>query len=210
MATLLVVNSSPRRNSVSSALTRQFAANWKANNPQGQVIERNLSTSNIPLLNEAWITAAYTPESQRSQEQKDLLSPSDQLIDELLTADTILLGIPMHNFSMPAAFKAWIDQIARAGKTFAYTEQGPKGLVPSSKKVVAVISRGGMVIGDHGANDPLGAYLRQILGLLGLTDVTIVHADRQAMGIDAAQRSITSATQHILTLAQTQSIPQAA
>jgi FMN-dependent NADH-azoreductase len=63
-----------------------------------------------------------------------MLALSDSLIDEVLAADVIVLGIPVHNFSFPATFKAWIDQIARAGKTFSYTDQGPKGLIPSDQQ----------------------------------------------------------------------------
>jgi FMN-dependent NADH-azoreductase len=189
MSNLLIVNSSPRSNSVSRKLTRQFAEDWKSLNPNGRIVERDLSDGTVPYLNEPWIEAAYTPESNRTEAQRGLLALSDKLIDEILAADIILLGIPMHNFSVPASFKAWIDQIARAGKTFSYTNQGPKGLIPSHKKVVAVLSRGGVYAaeGAHGALDFQVSYLRQILALVGLTDVTFIHADRQSMGGQAAQ-----------------------
>ena len=128
MATLLIINSSPRSNSVSRKLTAQAAAQWKAANPAGRVIERDLSDGSIPYLSEPWIEAAYTPEAARTPAQRAMLELSDTLIDEVLAADVILLGVPMHNFSVPATFKAWIDQISRAGKTFSYGDQGPKGL----------------------------------------------------------------------------------
>jgi FMN-dependent NADH-azoreductase len=197
--TLLIVNSSPRSNSTSRKLTRQFAEDWKARNPSGRIVERDLSDGTIPYLSEPWIQAAYTPEPDRTPAQRGLLTLSDTLIDELLAADVILLGIPMHNFSVPASFKAWIDQIARAGKTFSYTSQGPKGLIPSHKKVVAVLSRGGVYAaeGAPGAPDFQVSYLRQIFGLVGLTDVTFVHADRQGMGGEAAQLATQKAIQHL-------------
>lgn len=203
MPTLLMINSSPLTNSVSSSLTRQFARDWKARHPHGSVTERNLSDGSLPLMNEAWIAAAYTPEAQRSAEQRKLLALSDQLIDELMAADVILLGVPMHNFSVPAAFKAWIDQISRVGKTFAYSELGPKGLVPSTKKVVAVIARGGVFSPEHAASDHLAGYVRQVLGFIGLTDVTFVHADRQGMGPEIAAKSFTAAGLHLQSLVQT-------
>ncbi len=189
MNTLLIVNSSPRSSSVSRKLTHQFAEDWMARHPYGRIIERDLSAGTIPYLSESWIEAAYTPETQRTPAQRELLSLSDALIDEVLAADVILLGIPMHNFSVPASFKAWIDQIARAGKTFSYTDQGPKGLIPSTKKVVAILSRGSAYApeGLQGAVDFQVSYLRRILALVGLTDVTFVHADRQSMGDQAAQ-----------------------
>ena len=184
MPTLLIVNSSPRSNSVSRKLTQQFATEWKSQHRNGQTIERDLSDGTIPYLNEAWINAAYTPETHRTAEQRELLALSDSLIDEVMAADVILLGIPMHNFSVPASFKAWIDQIARAGKTFSYSDKGPQGLVPSHKKVVAILSRGGAYTaeGPNGASDFQVSYLRHVLGLIGLTDVTFIHADRQGMG----------------------------
>jgi FMN-dependent NADH-azoreductase len=212
MKTLLAVNSSPRSNSVSRKLTRQFADEWTATNHGSRIVERDLSDGAIPFLNEGWIEAAYTPEGQRTEAQRKLLSLSDTLIDEVLAADVIVLGIPMHNFSVPAAFKAWIDQIARAGKTFSYSDQGPKGLVPSDKKVVIVLSRGGVVTPEvaPGGDDLQVAYLRKILGFLGLTDVTFIHADRQGMGGQAAKLALESATQHLTSLARNHGAQQAA
>ena len=165
MATLLIINSSPRCNSVSRKLTGQAAAQWKAANPAGRVIERDLSDGSIPYLSEPWIEAAYTPEAARTPAQRAMLELSDTLIDEVLAADVILLGVPMHNFSVPATFKAWIDQISRAGKTFSYGDQGPKGLVPANKQVIAILSRGGVYSGEgsQGAADFQVSYLRQVL-----------------------------------------------
>ena len=199
MSNLLMVNSSPRSNSVSRKLTRQFADDWKSLNPTGRIVERDTSEGTIPYLSEPWIEAAYTPEPNRTPAQRNLLALSDTLIAELMAADVILLGIPMHNFSVPATFKAWIDQIARAGKTFSYTSQGPKGLIPSDKKVVAILSRGGAYAaeGAQGAMDFQVSYLRQVLGLVGLTDVTFVHADRQGMGGEAAQLATQKAIQQM-------------
>jgi FMN-dependent NADH-azoreductase len=212
MKTLLMVNSSPRSNSVSRKLTRHFANEWKAKNSNGRIVDRDLSDGAVPFLNEAWIEAAYTPEVQRTESQRGLLRLSDTLIDEVMDADVILLGVPMHNFSIPAAFKAWIDQIARAGKTFSYGDQGPKGLVPAGKKVIIVLSRGGIVIPEvaPGGDDLQVAYLRKILGFLGLTDVTFVHADRQGMGAEAAKLSAESAIQYVTSLARSHTVTQAA
>lgn len=163
-----------------------------------------MSDGSIPYLSEPWIEAAYTPEAARTPEQRALLALSDALIDEVLAADVILLGVPMHNFFVPATFKAWIDQIARAGKTFSYSDQGPKGLVPSNKKVIAILSRGGAYAGEssQGAADFQVSYLRQILGLIGLTDLTFIHADRQGMGGQAAQLATEKAAQQVATLVQ--------
>ena len=212
MNTLLVINSSPRSNSISRRLTRQFTLDWKARSPENSVIERDLAASGLPFLSEAWIEAAYTPAAQRTAAQSELLQLSDQLIDEVLAADVIVLGIPMHNFSVPASFKAWIDQIARAGKTFSYTDKGPKGLVPSDKKVVALLSRGGAYSPDSapGGVDLQVAYLRQILGFIGLTDITFVHADRQGMGGQAATLAVEKAAEQLASIVQSSPAQQAA
>ena len=203
MKTLLIVNSSPRKNSVSRALAKEFAGQWQTANPGGRIVERDLAHGPMPYLSEPWIEAAYTPEPARSAAQRELLALSDSLIDEVLTADVMVLAVPMHNFSVPAAFKAWIDQIARAGKTFSYGDQGPKGLIPSGKKVIAILSRGGVYAGEGSpaAIDFQVSYLRQILGFVGLTDVSFVHADRQGMGGEAAQRSAENAMRQVDVLA---------
>jgi FMN-dependent NADH-azoreductase len=172
--------------------------------PECRIVERDLSDGAIPYLSESWIEPAYTPEARRTPAQRDSLALSDTLIAEIFAADVILLGIPMHNFSVPATFKAWIDQIARVGKTFSYSDQGPKGLVPSSKKVVAVLSRGGVYApeGAQAATDFQVSYLRKIFGLIGLTDVTFVHADRQGMGGQAAQLATENAIRQVTSVVE--------
>ena len=203
MTTLLIVNSSPRSHSISRKLTHRFAEDWKAWHPNGQIIERDLSDGAIPYLSESWIEAAYTPDAQRTPAQRELLTLSDTLIGEIFAADVILLGIPMHNFSVPASFKAWIDQIARAGKTFSYTDKGPKGLIPSNKKVVAVLSRGGAYApeGAQAATDFQVSYLREIFSLIGLMDITFIHADRQSMGGHAAELATENAIRKVTSVA---------
>jgi FMN-dependent NADH-azoreductase len=126
MKTLLIINSSPRSNPVSRKLTGQFAARWTAAKPDGRILERDLSAGLSPYLNEPGSKPPIPP-SSRTAAQRDLLalSLSDRMIDEVLSAGVIVLGIPMHNFSVPATFKAWIDQIACVGKTFSYSDQGP-------------------------------------------------------------------------------------
>jgi FMN-dependent NADH-azoreductase len=204
MNTLLVVNSSPRAQSVSRRLTQHFAEEWAKRNPDTTVVVRDLSANTLPFVDEAWIEASRTPEEQRSAQQQKLLQLSDTLIDEVMAADTIVLGVPMHNFSIPATLKAWIDLIARAGKTFTYTDKGPKGLVPASKKAFAIVSRGG----PYAPDSPLAAmdfqvpYLQKVLGFLGLTDLSFIHADKQGMGVEAAQLALDEAVANLSTIAE--------
>lgn len=196
MKTLLVVNSSPRSNSISRRLTRRVSEDWLAKNSNGRIIERDLAIGSLPFLTEEWIVAGATPADKRTAAQNETLALSDALIEELLAADLIVLGVPMHNFSIPASLKAWIDLITRAGKTFSYGDTGPKGLLPSTKKVMAVVTRGG-AYGEGSPADFQIPYLRLMLGFIGLTDVTIIEADKQAFGAEAAQQSIDRAMEKI-------------
>lgn len=196
MKNLLIINSSPRQNSVSRRLTRHYAEQWQAQNSHGQIRERDLAADPPPFVTNAWIEAIYTPVDQLTTEQKKLLSYSDTLIQELLDADEIVLGVPMHNFSIPATLKAWIDLVTRRGKTFRYGSNGPEGLLPSDKKVIAIVSQGG----TYGEGSPIDfqvPYLLHMLAFIGLTDVTVVHADRQAFGPDVAEQSIDQAIRRL-------------
>ena len=196
MSTLLVVNSSPRSNSVSRRLTRHVTEEWKQQNPDGRVIERDLTADMPASLSELWIQSATTPEAQRTPEQQQALKQSDELINELMAADVIVIGAPMHNFSIPTALKAWIDQIVRAGKTFSYTDKGPKGLLPADKRVLVIVSRGG-VYDEGSAADFQVPYLRHMLQFVGLNNLTVINADKQAFGPEAAERSVADAIQKL-------------
>ena len=209
MKTLLVVNSSPRSNSVSRQLTRRVVSDWQAKNPDGRVIERDVAADALPFLTETWIQASYTPAAKRTPEQKQILALSDQLIQELLAAEAIVLGVPMHNFSIPAALKAWIDLITRAGMTFSYGDTGPKGLIPSDKKVMAIVTRGG-VYGEGSPADFQVPYLKHILAFIGLTDVTVVDVDRQSLAGEAAQQSVRQAVEKLSAVAEACSLNVAA
>lgn len=212
MHTLLVLNSSPRRDSVSRRLTKHFVEEWKTRVPETRIINRDLIAEPLPLLDESWITASYTPEEQQTPEQRKLLQLSDTLIAEIMTADTIVLGVPMHNFSIPTSLKAWFDLIVRKGKTFAYTSSGAQGLVVPDKKVFAIVSSGGSYAPDSpmGAMDFQVPYLQKILGFIGLNDVTFIQADKQGFGPEAAQQSIDTAVARLSSLAEGCSLVAAA
>ena len=128
-----------------------------------------------------------TEPGQLSDRQKELVALSDELIAELEVADTIVLAVPMYNFSIPSTLKAWIDHVARRGRTFRYTEKGPEGLL-RDKKVFVLVSRGGVYSKGSPAApfDFQEPYLRTVLGFLGLTDVTFVHFEGVGMGPEAA------------------------
>src|SRR5258705_3737916 len=176
MATLLKIDSSPMGDhSISRKLTAQFAASWRKAHPGGEVISRDLTKTELRPVNGIWVGAAYTPEDARSQEQREALAVSDALIAELQRADEYVFGVPMHNFSIPSTLKLWIDQVARAGKTFSYGADGPKGLL-IGKKATLLIASGG-VYEQGTAMESLNFvthYLRVVFGFLGVTDVNII------------------------------------
>jgi FMN-dependent NADH-azoreductase len=178
---LLQIDSSARQtSSVTRQLTAKFAEEWKKNHPGGEIIQRDLSAPALPLITDDW-GATYLEDSQLTLAQQTYLSTSDQLIQELATADTVVIGAPMYNFSIPSSLKAWIDQVVRLGKTVGYGPNGPQGLL-GKKKVVVITSRGSAY--EKGtareAFDFQEPYLRHILGFIGLTDVTFIHAENQA------------------------------
>jgi FMN-dependent NADH-azoreductase len=109
-----------------------------------------------------------------------------------MAADVIVIGAPMHNFSISAPLKAWIDQIVRAGKTFSYGDEGPKGLLPSEKQVLVIVSRGG-AYAEGSPTDFQVPYLRHMLHFVGLNNLRVIDADRQAFGAETAQKSVDEA-----------------
>jgi FMN-dependent NADH-azoreductase len=139
-----------------------------------------------------------TPVDQRSSEQHATVAFADRLIEELEAADTIVLAVPMYNFSIPSTLKAWIDHVARAGRTFRYTAAGPEGLL-KGKKVFIITGRGGVYSGDSPAKvfDFQEPYLRSVLGFLGLTDVTFVHVEGLKVSAEAAEQGLARAREAI-------------
>lgn len=181
MATLLYITVSPRGDhSISRQLGTAAVQAWKKKNPGGRVIERDLSKTALTFVDLDWIAGAYTPPEHHNPSHKKALAISDELISEVSEADEIILATPMFNFAIPAALKAWIDHVVRAGKTFRYTAEGrPEGLLAGkNKKVTAIITSGGKYVDGSAlaALDHESPYLRLIFGFIGITDVQFVQA----------------------------------
>jgi FMN-dependent NADH-azoreductase len=177
MPTLLHISSSPLQSSISRELTGEFVKTWRANHPAGLVIDRDVAAAPPKPLDQGWVGAAYTPADARSEEQKETLAVSEELIAELEAADEIVIGVAMHNFSVPSTLKLWIDQIARAGRTFSYGANGPEGLLKGKKATVVIATGGVYSVGTPaGAMNFVEPYLKAVLGFLGIKDVTFVTA----------------------------------
>jgi len=184
--TVLQVNSSSRfEGSISRQVVGLVAEELFARDLKNTLIDRDLTTG-VDFISEAWIGANFTPENERSAVQDEVLSFSNELVDEVFAAQHIVIGAPMYNFAIPAMLKAWFDQIARAKLTFEYTDTGPRGLV-EGKKAYVVIASGGVTVGSE--YDFSSNYLKQVLGFIGITDVTIIDANQIDLSATPVERS---------------------
>lgn len=182
-STILRIDASARREgSVSRDLTDRIIARL---GKDARVITRDLA-GGLPLIDEAWVGANFTPADQRTDAQRETLALSDELVAELKAADTLVIGLPVYNFGVPAALKAWVDLVARAGVTFAYTEEGPKGLL-EGKRAILVMASGGVPAGSP--VDYATTYMKHLLGFVGITDVEIVAAAGLAVDADATLKA---------------------
>jgi FMN-dependent NADH-azoreductase len=172
MSTLLHIDSSPLETSISREMAREYVATWKIAHLDGGVIYRNLAAQTPSTIDQAWVGASFTPPDARTAEQKARLAESEELVDELFAADEVVIGIPMHNFSIPSPLKLWIDQVVRSGRSFRYGANGPEGLLKG--KIATLLFATG---GDYAQGSPAAAmnfiepYMRTILGFLGISDV---------------------------------------
>ncbi len=171
MSTVLRIDASMRR---TGSVTRRLTDRVMARLAPERTLTRDLADG-VPMVDEAWIGANFTPEEERTEEQRAALAVSDALVAELRAADTVVIGLPIYNFGVPAAFKAWIDQVARARVTFRYTPEGPRGLL-EGKRAILVVASGGTEVDS--AIDFAVPYVRHALRFIGIEDVTIVAADR--------------------------------
>jgi FMN-dependent NADH-azoreductase len=182
--------------SQSLALAREFVRRL----PTASVVERTLTPGTMPHLTGETMAAMVTPEAQRSERQKELVGLSDKLVAEIEAADTIVLAVPMYNFSIPSTLKAWIDHVARAGRTFRYTAAGPEGLL-KGKKAYVVTARGGVYSeGPAAVFDFQEPYLRAVLGFIGIKDVTFVHLEGLKISPEAAANGLAKARAKIESL----------
>jgi FMN-dependent NADH-azoreductase len=187
MPNLLSVLASPRGDySISRNLTAAFVEEWKKNHAGGQVVTRDLYQTHLPFVDLPWIAGAYTPTDQHTPEMAKALKISDELIAELQVADHIVIGTPMYNFSTPAILKAWIDHVVRVNVTFTPSYEG---LLKGKKVTVIIASSGVYTAGSYTESyNAESGYLKQILGFIGLTDVTFVLAGGTS-GVDQGKVS---------------------
>ena len=188
MTRLLVVETSPRGDaSVSRQMTRNFVAQWRASYSDGEVTHRDLAENAPPFVSAEWLQAYFTPPPQLTAELKARLELSDTLVAELLAADHILIATPVYNYNVPASLKAWIDHIVRKGLTLG---MDGTGLVKEKKATVLIASGGVYTEGSPiRERDIATQYLRLILSVIGITDVTFV-AGGGAKAVDLREQTM--------------------
>jgi FMN-dependent NADH-azoreductase len=191
MATnILRIDASARRTgSVTRDLNDKIVERFQKSG-DAHVVTRDLADP-LPLLTEEWIGANFTDPDERTEAQRETLALSDELVAELKAADIVLIGLPIYNFGVPGALKAWIDLVARARETFRYSEYGPVGLLDGKRAIVTVAS-GGTEVGSN--IDFASTYLKHVLSFIGITDVVFVNADQMMIDADA---SLAAATDQI-------------
>ncbi|WP_454831102.1 FMN-dependent NADH-azoreductase [Pseudoxanthomonas wuyuanensis] len=175
MKLLHIDSSALGANSVSRELTAAIVARWQDNMPGLEVTYRDLDNNPLPHLT-GQVLAKADPA---------VAEAGELAIQQFLESDVLVIGAPMYNFSVPSTLKAWIDRVAVAGRTFRYTEAGPQGLAGGKKVVIA--SARGSIHGDNAPTDFQEAYLRQVFGFLGITDIEFIRAE--GIGYGPQQRT---------------------
>lgn len=194
MNKLLVVETSPRGDrSVSRQMTQRFLTAWRTANPEGHIVHRDLANPGLCFVTAPWLQAYFTPPADQSQAMKEELRLSDELVAELLVAEHLVISTPVYNYNVPASLKAWVDHIVRKGMTLGFDG---RGLVKGKKATLLMASGGvyseGSPIKDR---DIATQYLRLILGVIGIEDVTVV-AGGGAKAVDLRELRISVAAGH--------------
>ncbi|WP_110684868.1 FMN-dependent NADH-azoreductase [Salinicola aestuarinus] len=213
MTRLLHLDASPRpgrsgtheHGSLSRRLTHHFVERWKAARPETLVMRRDLGAQPPSLLTVEWIEAAFTPEEAQTQTTRQALAESDRLVDELIAADVLVLGIPLYNYSYPAAFKAWIDQIVRLGRTVYFDPTDPEHSVgpllnDRPRHAVILSSRGGHGFSAGGAMahmNHLEPSVRTALELIGIEHFHEIAIEYQEEGGERLQQSTHNALSQV-------------
>ncbi|RBI69384.1 NAD(P)H dehydrogenase [Vreelandella sulfidaeris] len=186
-------------------LTHQFASQWRASRPQDTLTYRDIGQHPPSIINHDWIASSFTPDAQREGWMKEVLKESDQLIDELIAADIVVIGTPLYNFGMPAALKAWIDQIVRPGRTVEFDGSNPIDpyvpmLTNRERHAIVLTARGGvnMAPGEEMAHmNHLEPHLATALAFIGITRIHYIAIEGQEVGGEVLAKSVTEAIRKV-------------
>jgi FMN-dependent NADH-azoreductase len=186
--------------SVSRQVSAAIVDRLRQTAPNLEVAYRDLSATPLSHLSGAHLAAAQGAASADASLAQEM-AVGQSVLAEFLAADTVVLGAPMYNFTIPSQLKAWIDRIVVAGKTFKYDAQGPQGLA-GEKRVIVAISRGGF----YGAGTPAAAlehlesYLRGVFGFIGVTKLEFIMADGIQIGPEHREKALAGALEAVTNL----------
>ena len=193
MPTILNVQSSPNLyTSASRAVSKAFVDTYLSRHPGTNVIDLDLAVTPPPHFGPDHLRAFFTPPDTHEPASTAALAASDAYIDQVFGADVLVLATPIHNFGIASTMKCWIDHVVRAGKTFQFTETGPVGLVSDRKVIIAVGSGSYYSDGPYKGFEHAATYLSHILQYIGLTDITVLRAEGQNMGPEAAANGMSA------------------
>lgn len=192
MTKILYLKSSPRGDaSYSTRVADHAVAELRRAHPDAHVVTRDLAQEQPFHLDGGYLAALGTPEVQREGEAHARVAHADRLIEELLDADVVVIGVAMINFSIPSTLKSWIDQVARAGRTFRYDEKGQSHGLVQGKRVILVQAHGGQYCNTQAQSlDFVTPYLKHMLGFLGMIDVEIIHVEGTIFGEEVAEKAV--------------------
>jgi len=198
MCNILFVSSSPRGSaSYSNQIAQRVISDLRERNSNARLVVRDLAQPPLPHIDDDFVTATRGPNGPQTDRQRAILALSDALVDEFLAADIVVIAAPMINFGVPTQLKSWFDYVARAGRTFRYSEAGPQGLV-TGKRVIIVSASGGIYSGANAAFDFQVPWLRSMLGFLGITIVEVIRVEGTALGPKPAEEAVARAAAQAL------------
>jgi FMN-dependent NADH-azoreductase len=201
MRHILLITSSPRLESYSTTVGRALADRLASGDPDSTVTVRDIAREPLPHIDHSYAAALNRPADSQTSAHKAALALSDELLQELFAADTIIIASGMINFGIPSSLKAYIDYIVRPQVTFNYSNKGPEGLI-RGKKVYLVMARGGVY--SEGPMQQFNfqeAYLRAALPFIGLNDIELITIEGVAFGADAAEQAVTAALAKVSAIA---------
>ena len=216
MARLLHIDSSPRgERSHTRRLTREFVETWRRLHARDTVSYRDIGTDPPGHVTQDWIAAAFSASDAHTPAMRSALSVSDRLVDELLNADVLVLGVPMYNFGIPAGLKAYIDQVVRVGRTFSFEPQdkvAPYKPLTCGKRAFVIVASGDVGYepgGPLAGLNQVEPYLRTVLAFIGIRDLDFVYVGNDEFGSDALASSFERAREALRELAGVTRIEQA-
>lgn len=197
-----------KHGSHSRNLTRQFVRQWRSRRSQDTVTYRDLGLYPPSFINREWIQSAFTPASKQEPWMAETLAESNVLTDELIAADILVIGAPLYNYGMPAALKAWVDQVVRLDRTVSFNPATPESpftplLADRPRHAVILSARGGVGFGPGGALEHMNHLepgLSTVLEFMGITRIHCIALENEEAGGELLANAIAEAHQDIESL----------